>query len=100
MSEHSDAHWEVRRYVSSDGRCHAVLGGITRHPTDQDARQSAEHDLNLLRDYDRRRPYLVPDTCCMATVQSPGTHITGYLLGRMSLIDWDEALEVAACTAR
>ena len=85
--------WQVRLYVSSATRRYAVPGGITCHRTEQDARQRAEHDLTVLRDYDQRRPYLVPDTCYVATVESPGTRITGYLLDQMTSIDWDGVTE-------
>ena len=86
--------WQVRLYVSSYGRRHAVLGGTTCHPTEQDAKQHAEHGLNLLRDYDQRRPYVVLDICYVATVQSPSKRLTGYLVDDMRSIDWDEIPEM------
>jgi hypothetical protein len=89
-----DMCWEVRLYVSSNHRRHTVLGATTRHPTEHDARQRAQYDLALLRDYDQRRPYHVADICYVATVQNIDTRITGYLLDHMQSIDWDEVPEV------
>ena len=89
-----DVYWEVRLYVSSNSHRHTVLGGTTRHRTEQDARQRAQHDLSLLRDYDQRRRSVVADICYVATVQGPDTRITGYLLDHMPSIDWDAVVEV------